>query len=297
MTTSDNQPKAVDEIRKDLDEIAQRDKEYRQKSYDEKIRSWLSPADPEVNYMRALRMRHSGSGAWFLQSQEYIQWKSSPKSSLWLHGLAGCGKTVLLSSIVEDLHRETSSDSLASSSPVLLNFFFDFRDGKKQSLTAMALSFAHQLYHQDENFRQPLDSLYKACNDGYRTPSTETLLRISLKVLKATGRKVYLVLDALDECVVPRQDLLAWIQMIAKLTDHRINMLVTSRKELEIASFLGLDNVMDQTVAVQSDTIDADIRAYISDTLRTGVGFKRWESREDVQQMIRDSLFEQSDGM
>lgn len=297
MTNSDKQSKAVDEIKKDLREIARQNEESRQLEHDDRILSWLSPANPYINLKRALETRHAGSGAWFLQDEQYLQWKSPLKSSLWLHGLAGCGKTVLVSSIIENLQRDIGANRCASSGPILLYFFFDFRDKKKQSLEDMARTLAHQLYYQDIKIQQPLDNLLHACGDGYRKPSTEVLLRVILDFLLTTGRRLYLVLDALDECPVPRHDLLAWIRMIAKLTDQRIHLLVTSRKEPDIDSVLGLDDVIDQVVAVQSDIIDADIRAYITDTLRTNVAFRRWEHHEDVQQMIQNSLFEKSDGM
>jgi hypothetical protein len=160
----------------------------------------------------------------------------------------------------------------------------------------MARTLAYQLYYHDINIQQPLDKLLHACGDGYRKPSTELLLRVILEFLLTTGRRVYLVLDALDESP-ERHDLLAWIRMIAKLTDRRMHLLVTSRKEPDIDSVLDTDDVMDQVVAVQAEIIDADIRTYIIDTLRTDVAFKRWERQEDVQQMIRDSLFEKSNGM
>jgi hypothetical protein len=296
MPVSDKQSK-VDEIKKRVRDIARQNDESHQKAYDDRIQSWLSPANPYVNLKRALDTRHSGSGAWFLHNEQYFQWKSSFKSSLWLHGLAGCGKTVLLSSIVEDLQRDLDANRFALSSPILLYFFFDFRDKRKQSLEDMARSLAYQLYSQDINIQQPLDKLLHACGDGYRKPSTEVLLRVVLELLLTTGRKVYLVLDALDECPVPRHDLLDWIRMIAKLTDQRMHLLVTSRKEPDIDTVLGHDDVVDQVVAVQSNIIDADIRAYIIDTLRTDVAFKRWEQHENVQQLIQDSLFEKSDGM
>lgn len=296
MPVSDNQSK-VDEIKKGLREIARQNEESRQSEHDDRIQSWLFPADPYINLKRALNTRHPGSGAWFLQDEQYLQWKSSLKSSLWLHGLAGCGKTVLVSSIVENLQQAIGPNRLASSSPILLYFFFDFRDKRKQSLEDMARTLAHQLYYQDINIRQPLDKLLHACGDGYRKPSTEMLLRVVLDFLLITGRRVYLVFDALDECPVPRYDLLDWIRMIARLTDQRIHLLVTSRKEPDIDSVLGRDNVIDQVIAAQSDIIDADIRAYITDTLRTNVAFKRWDGYKNVQQMIRDSLFEKSDGM
>jgi hypothetical protein len=281
-------------------EIAQQSKVSRQETYNKKIRTWLSPAEPHINYERALRTRHSGSGAWFLRSQQYLQWKSSPKSSLWLYGFAGCGKTVLTSSIIEDLHSEVSPDPSTSSGPILLYFFFDFREVKKQSLEEMARSLAYQLYTQDKNFQQLLDSLLKACDDGYRKPTAEQLLGPIMDASLAADRNVYLILDALDECTVPRQELLAWIEKVAECTSQKIHLLVTSRKEPDIDSILGRTDLMDQCIALQTGVIDDDIRAYVIHRLRTDDGFKRWEHREDtedIRQMIQSSLMRISGGM
>lgn len=242
-------------------------------------------------------MRHSGSGTWFLQSQQYLQWKSSLKPSLWLYGFAGCGKTVLTSSIVEDIQKEIVSGPRASSNSVLLYFFFDFRDVKKQSLEEMALSLAYQLYNQDENFRHPLDLLLSACDNGYRKPSTASLLEITLETLLSGDRRVFILLDALDECAIQRQELLGWIQKVAEFTSKRLNALITSRKESDIDSVLGRARLIDQTIAVQTDLVDENIRAYIIHRLRTDSGFKRWEHREDIQQMIEESLMRMSAGM
>ncbi|KAH0026008.1 ankyrin repeat protein, partial [Aureobasidium melanogenum] len=285
------------EIQQDIQKIKQRNEESHQEKHDEKIRDWLEPVDPDINYERALCSRHSDSGAWFLQSQQYSKWKSSPKASLWLHGLAGCGKTVLTSSIVKDLKGEINSDPLTSSSPILLYFFFDFRDAKKQSLKEMAISLVYQLHCQDGSLQEPLESLLKGCSKGNSAPSTEKLLEIFLSFLKNTDRKVYLVLDALDEFVVPRQDLLDWIESIAEITSPKVHLLVTSRQESDIASVLGRTNLISQIVPVQTDIIDEDIRAYIGHRLRTSGEFERWKDRDDVQQMIQESLMSISNGM
>ncbi|KAK6005809.1 hypothetical protein QM012_007451 [Aureobasidium pullulans] len=288
---------SVKEIKENIEEIAERNEESRQEIHHDRIRSWLSPADPWINYNRALGTRHSGSGAWFLQSQQYLQWKSSIRASLWLHGLAGCGKTVLTSSIIKDLEPEIGSESLASSTPILLYFFFDFRDVKKQSLEDMALSLVCQLHRQDTNLQEHLSVLLKACDHGYRRPSTEQLLKVFLNVLEVTDRKFYLIIDALDESDVPRQDLLDWIKSIAELTALKVHLLVTSRKESDITSVLGRTKLMGQIVAVQTDIIDQDIRSYIDHRLRTSSEFKRWKERDDIQQKIRESLMSISDGM
>jgi hypothetical protein len=118
-----------------------------------------------------------------------------------------------------------------------------------------------------------------------------------MKTLLSTDRDVYLVLDALDECTAPRQDLLAWVKKIAESAFHKLHLLVTSRKEPDIVSILGRADLMDQILAVQTDVVDEDIRAYIIHRLQTDDVFKRWEHREDIRQMIQDSLMRMSDGM
>ena len=69
----------------------------------EKIERWLSPTHPSTNYNKALRQRQEGTGLWFLQNSVYVQWKTQQNSRLWIYGIPGCGKTILSSTIIEDL--------------------------------------------------------------------------------------------------------------------------------------------------------------------------------------------------
>lgn len=280
-----------------MKEIYQRTQDSHQEARAEKIRRWLSPADPCTNQKQALGTHHSGSGAWFLESQQYSHWNTSQKSSLWLHGSSGCGKTVLTSLIVDRLQQEIHSCPLASARPILLYFFFDFRDDKKQSLEQMAFSLAYQLYGQDMNYQQSLDSLSKADHDCDRKPQTETLLGMILTTLQTTDRNVYLILDAVDECTIPRQNLLAWIKEVAGSATGRIHLLATSRKEPDVDKVLGRADVMEQIVSIPKDVVDEDIRAYIIHRVQTDDGFQRWKHREDIQHMIRKSLMGMSGGM
>ena len=52
-----------------------------------KIRSWLAPPDPWKNYNLGRESRHSGTGAWFINSSTLSEWKATRSSSLlWIHG-------------------------------------------------------------------------------------------------------------------------------------------------------------------------------------------------------------------
>ncbi len=118
-----------------------------------KIERWLSPPDPSINHNKALRQRHEGSGSWLLRSENLWEWKAQRNSFLWLRGIPGCGKTILSSTVIENL------DSFTSRKP-LLYFYFDFNEVDKQTLDGMIRSLVGQLYTQQEDTQHHLDALF-----------------------------------------------------------------------------------------------------------------------------------------
>lgn len=61
---------------------------------DEIVR-WLSCTDPTINQNAARVIHEPQTGKWFICGKEYSHWKETPQSFLWIHGIAGCGKTIL----------------------------------------------------------------------------------------------------------------------------------------------------------------------------------------------------------
>jgi len=70
---------------------------------------------------------------WFLESEQYAKWKASPSSFLWLHGIPGCGKTILSSTVIEDILQHCTNDPGKAAA----YFYFDFKDPQKQSSELM----------------------------------------------------------------------------------------------------------------------------------------------------------------
>ncbi|KAJ5675371.1 Pfs NACHT and Ankyrin domain protein [Penicillium macrosclerotiorum] len=103
------------------------------------IKRWLYPPDPSSSANRARMLRHEGTGVWLLENDVFQSWHSGPRQHLWLHGLAGCGKSVLSTTVLDHLAQEIGS--------IALSFFFDFNDVAKQTLDGMLRSLAFQLYH------------------------------------------------------------------------------------------------------------------------------------------------------
>ncbi|KAL1852487.1 hypothetical protein Daus18300_012168 [Diaporthe australafricana] len=160
----------------------------------------------------------------------YSAWKIDRGSFLWLYGIPGCSKTILSSTVIENLKQsEPSSTSL-------LYHYFDFADGEKQNLGKAVRSLLGQIYNKKPDVREYLDSLYASCDNGNRQPSDDALRKAVQSMIQHTG-EVWIVLDALDECQIREEfsdiGLLSWIKDLHKCPGST-HLLVTSHPEQDI---------------------------------------------------------------
>lgn len=219
-----------------------------------------------VNYHKALQQRHRETGRWFLGSSDFTQWKASPKSFLWLHGIPGCGKTVLSSTIIEYLKQDTTCQ-------LLIYFYFDFNDKHKQSLENLLRALVRQVYQSQPESRQPLEQLWVFHGEGDRQPSTSSLQDVLEAMLSGVG-SVTIILDALDESK-PRHELLAWLKKPLEGTRFFCRLLITARREIDIESAMQCWTRAEDRKPTQQNEVNKDIRAYVKDRVRNGDDLKR----------------------
>lgn len=161
------------------------------------VRSWLSPPDPWKNHNIACGSRHSGTAAWFIGGSTFSEWTSSgPNSLLWIHGKPGAGKSVICSTIIENI------DSMRKSGLVSLAFFYcDFREDAKKDLRGLLSSVLVQLCHQSDSYYRILSNFFSEHANSSRHPSDDALVRCLKDILRVSGQApVYLIVDGLDEC-------------------------------------------------------------------------------------------------
>ncbi|MCJ1394682.1 hypothetical protein MMC18_007562, partial [Xylographa bjoerkii] len=244
----------------------------------EKIHKWLSAPDPSINYNAALTKRQASTGSWFTGSPQCDKWKRTPGSLLWLHGIPGCGKTVLASTLIEDVlkfSQYTPSSTVAC-------FYFDFNDSEKQQHEKMPRSLITQLTMQTSTTHEPLWSLYFGCNDGKLQPTVEALL-VTLCKMAEKFEDVFLVFDALDEC----KDLDELIDDMKNFAGWKGDI----RDELK--ALVNDDDI----ISIQSKLVTEDIRLYVRERLTTDRKLKIWTKKPDLLLYIEDSLMEKADGM
>ncbi|KZP11102.1 hypothetical protein FIBSPDRAFT_191646 [Athelia psychrophila] len=65
------------------------------------VHSWLSSLDVSQNYNAARRRHQLGTGSWFIDGKQFVDWKADPEAILCIYGKPGSGKTILCSYIIE----------------------------------------------------------------------------------------------------------------------------------------------------------------------------------------------------
>lgn len=235
-------------------------------------------------------MRQADTGLWLLESDLYKEWKVKA-SAIWLHGIPGCGKTVLCSTLLESIFENAAGDL----GKTVAYFYFDFNDQQKQDPQLMIRSLISQLSQQCINISPGLDGLFLACENGQRQPSLDA----SLKVLQQLIEELpctYVIIDALDECG-NRRELMNTIKKIFSWQLQGLHILFTSRREGDIESTLGRILEDKSILFIQSKAVDLDIQSYVRRRLSDEDSFQKWQADAMIRQRIESSLVEGAHGM
>ncbi|KAH9957806.1 hypothetical protein BC827DRAFT_1385427, partial [Russula dissimulans] len=113
----------MDDVRRtlvDMQKVASDMNKFRRDKLQGEVRRWLSPPDPSINHNMARNAHHNGSAEWFIHGNTFSQWKTGTGSLIWVYGKPGSGKTILSSSIIEDITK-SCDEGLAS----IAFFYFD----------------------------------------------------------------------------------------------------------------------------------------------------------------------------
>ena len=224
------------------------------------LMAWVCPydCDPFTNYQEALKRRQTGTGRWLLDSESFKSWSQNDNGMFWLRGLPGCGKSVLISTVVEHVHGSLASLENGVS---LAYFYIDYRDPAKQSIDACLASLVRQLLDQNTHGIRQLERLreQKQRNLSHNLTTSEYICL--LRDLASLQTRVYLVIDALDEAQNPVAFFEALDQLSGRGSRTPIAMLVSSRNDPSLESIL-LPIVSNHVLV--SDANNDDVRVYVT---------------------------------
>lgn len=253
-----------------------------------KMTDWLSSPDPWSNHESARQQHEPQTGTWLLRDTRYLGWKSGSIRTLWAHGKAGCGKTVLCSTAIEDTRTYCQNAAKNSGHAI---FYFSFSDTHKQTHQSLVTSLAVQLC-----WKEPGQSMLRQAYEKPERsrPSLDELQRILVSSV-ASYDEVFLHIDALDECPENdgvRESVLTGIEELLDQTPN-VRMLVTSRDAPDIRC--SMEKLGANPLSIAARTVDADIKKYVSTQLSHGHTLSRLAPA--TKTLIEDTLPQKSNGM
>jgi hypothetical protein len=237
-------------------------------------------------------LRHSRhAGSWIFANPKYVSWHEPEESSLLLiTANPGFGKTTLAAHISQRiLADETNLGESADKSgvnPVLLYHFFRRSNQEVEGTASAALrTVITQLVQQ-------LPSLFDTILRHYHFLSMKVSLEWSCEKLQdvvddilgqmGVGSKVYIILDAIDECDDSKQMILDWVQglmdhgdlwKLPKNSRPTLKVLVTSRPDENVCDRLSnfptlemtkFDTAKDMCKLIHSRTKDLSYRRHLN---------------------------------
>jgi hypothetical protein len=153
-----------------------------------------------------------GTCKWFLTHDTFRSWRAKPTSSiLWVSAGAGCGKSVLTRSLIDErlLTNKVTTSSVC---------YFFFRNGVKDRMgSASALrAILHQLFLNDssrELIKYGVKKHHEHQDSLKRSFSLLWKLLMDCAEAPESG-EIVCVLDALDECDEGREELIKELELL-----------------------------------------------------------------------------------
>ncbi|KAF8162138.1 hypothetical protein BJ912DRAFT_299382 [Pholiota molesta] len=245
------------------------------------IQQWLSAPDSSKNYHESREKHQTNTCSWFLNGMRFRKLQEKA-DFLWIKGAAGCGKTILCSSIIEKIIALRSEDESIS----YAYFFFDGRDSQKdlQLHDKLLRSLIGQLSLQCDGIPAVLVDLY-----GHGQQPSIRSLQDTLHQLISGLQTTYIIIDSLDECV-EREKLLLWIEQIISCKMGNLHMVVASRPEREINDVL--QSLDPNCVDLATESANHDITIYLEQQLSE---VKKWD--DETRGIIKSTLTMRAGGM
>ncbi|MCJ1380180.1 hypothetical protein MMC17_003283 [Xylographa soralifera] len=190
----------------------------------EEIIAWLSPLKFPAQQQQIFTQAIATTGQWLLESDEFETWVLGCATKLYCPGIPGAGKTVLSSIVINHLQNRCQDQHI----PVLY-IFLNHKDSLDQSLPNLIGSLLKQLvqYQAPKVPSERVKKLWEAGKREEMPPSLETLKETLHAELRSFA-KTYVVVDALDECLIDstRNELL---ELLHNLWVENVSLMITSR--------------------------------------------------------------------
>ena len=249
---------------------------------------WLTTHNPSVAHERALQSYCEHTCSWVLEAKVFVTWWDSSKhGALWINGLAGYGKTVLTSFIIETLQR-----NLVSEKTSVAYYYFDASDGASLSLSTFLGSLVRQFCEPNDPLPEEVTQRYEEAQ-GVRAGSSKAPglgeLVSMLDDLMSKQASSTIILDGVDES--PECEEIC--KLLKGLPDKQglAHVLVVSRPDIRIRrQLIDFDELQ-----LTEDLLKDDIGKYVQARMSQEPRFRRLN--ETLRNHAQETIQLKSHGM
>jgi Cdc6-like AAA superfamily ATPase len=253
--------------------------------YRQKILDWLTPVNYGSQQSDFINLRQPGTGQWLIESTEFQRWLDIKNQTLFCPGIPGAGKTILTSIVVDELTTRFSNDPTIGIAYIYCNF----RRQDEQKVDDLLTSLLKQLSKSQQSLPVTIKELYDRHKTKQTRPSSEEISK-SLQGVSALYSRVFVIIDALDECQVSdgcRQRFLSGLFNLQ--VKCGANLFVTSRP---ISS---IKRELEGSLKLEIRASEEDVRRYLEGHIFRLPGFivRNLELQEEIKTIIIKAI----DGM
>lgn len=249
-----------------------------QNDNDAKILEWLTPVDYASRHSDLFRQWQPGTGQWFLESEEFQAWRAGGNQTLFCPGIPGAGKTMIAAIAIEHLRRQFGSDPRVA----LAYIYCSFNQEDIQKTENLLSSLLRQLARQSPMLPESVRSLYER-HKRHNTTAALDEVSHALSSVAAQYSRVYVVMDALDECQTSdyeRTKLLKELFALQNQDSTNVSILTTCRPTHSVASFF--DGRPRRVISAT----DEDMKRYIHERISLQVNYVDEDMRESIKNHV-----------
>ncbi|KAK5052599.1 hypothetical protein LTR84_002464 [Exophiala bonariae] len=248
-----------------------------------KILDWLTPTDYAAQQNDIFSVHQNGTGQWLLESAEFQHVVSGGGKTLFLRGMPGAGKTLLMSNVIHHLQAKFMTEENIG----IAYLYCNFRRNEEQTALHVCTNLLKQLVRVRGAIPESVKDMHSRHGKVQTRPTLEEIVTTLCAVIRELTKCIFII-DALDEL-----DFKNARQLLPKMfeiqADTAMKLIASSREYPEICkSFAACDSL-------QIRATEDDITNFLEGHMYQLPNYV--SKRPDLQDAVKSGIIEAADGM